>query len=276
VGDGVQGNSSANLLDLDPIPTPALPSKGSGRWVRQPHLLVHFFTSSLFPSPFHLKKPHNPAGVHPMSRPMKKFLLLLLATMCCGVVVAAEPARFIGKVVVEWLDDDPFIPSMRLVENFGFQDASGKTWMVDKGATLDGRSLPLLFRDMFGVAFLGSYRKTSVLYDHYCRTLSAPWRDVQRLFYNASLAEGVDEGEAKLMYMALYAAGMRWEMKSSSCFSHCHASAPSLTWKPDIHDLDLKPVQAWILQAAPNVDAIDARLDALIKRPGPHVFEQGR
>src|SRR5689334_25042227 len=106
---------------------------------------------------------------------MKKPWVLLFATMCCSLVAAVAPGNFVGRVVVEWLDDDPFIPSMRLVEDFGFQDANGKAWMVGKGAVLDGRSLPLLFRDMFGVAFLGSYRKTSVLYDHYCRTLSAPW-----------------------------------------------------------------------------------------------------
>ena len=191
-------------------------------------------------------------------------------------MAAAESGRFLGRVMVEWLDDDPFIPSMRLLDDFGFQDPSGKTWMAQKGAVLDGRSFPLVFRDLFGVPFLGSYRKSSVLYDHYCRVMTEPWRAVQRMFYSASLTEGVDDSEAKLMYMALYAGGLRWEMRNSSCFSHCHASASSLTWKPDIRDVDLSPIAGWIRQASPELDAIDARLDGIIKRPGPHVFEQGR
>jgi hypothetical protein len=206
---------------------------------------------------------------------MNKLLLLLAATILCRAAVAADPGHFAGKVVVEWLDD-PFIPSMRLQEDFSFQDARGKKWLAPKDAVLDGRSLPPVFRDAFGPAFLGQYRKTSVLYDHYCRAMSESWRDVQRMFYGASLAEGVDEPEAKLMYMTLYAGGARWEMKTSSCFSHCHAAAPSLAWKPDIRDLDLTPLVAWIRQASPDLDAIDARLDSVIRRPGPHVFEQGR
>src|SRR5262245_34093100 len=121
---------------------------------------------------------------------MKKFILLLVAALSCS---AAERGHFVGKVMLEWLDDDPFIQRMRLLEDFGFQDARGKTWIADKGAVLDGRSLPLLFRDTFGLPFEGTYRKTSVLYDHYCRTMSEPWRDVHRMFYFASVTEGVED-----------------------------------------------------------------------------------
>jgi hypothetical protein len=210
---------------------------------------------------------------------MKKLLLLLVllaAVMGCSAVQAADPARFIGKVAVEWLDDDPFIPRMRLLEDFGFQDARGKSWVAQKGSVLDGRSLPLVFRDMFGSAFQGSYRKTSVLYDHYCHAMSEQWPEVHRMFYAASIAEGVDETEARLMYMALYAGGLRWEMKGSTCFRGCHASAAALTWKPEIQDLDLRPINAWIRQSSPDLDGIDARLNEVIRKPGPHIFVQRR
>jgi hypothetical protein len=207
---------------------------------------------------------------------MKKFLWLLAAVACCSAVAAGQSGHFLGKVVVEWLDDDPFISRMRLLEDFGFEDALGRTWVADKGSVIDGRSLPLVFRDWFGLPFEGPYRKTALIYDHYCQTMSEPWRGVHRMFYFASIAEGADESEAKLMYMALYAGGLRWEMKGSSCYRGCHASAAALTWKPEIQELDLKPTAAWIRQSAPDLDAIDAHLDAIIAKPGPHVFVQRR
>jgi hypothetical protein len=76
---------------------------------------------------------------------MNKFLTLLAATILCRAALAADPGHFAGKVVVEWLDD-PFIPSMRLQEDFSFQDARGKKWLAPKDAVLDGRSLPPVFR----------------------------------------------------------------------------------------------------------------------------------
>jgi hypothetical protein len=207
---------------------------------------------------------------------MSRVALLLVLVAGCALALAADSARFVGRVVVEWLDDDPFIPSLRLVEDFGFQDGQGNTFLVPKGSVLDGRSLPPTFRDLFGGPFVGQYRKTSVIYDHLCRSMSEQWKVADRLFYHAAVAEGVEDNEAKQMYMTLYAGGLRWEPKGSTCYSHCHTSASALTWKPDLQDLDLKPIAGWIRETSPSVEAIDAKLDQLIKRPGPHVFVQAR
>jgi hypothetical protein len=51
-------------------------------------------------------------------------------------------------------------------------------------------------------------------------------------------------------------------------------AATSLTWKPAATPEEIQPVLQWIAQTAPTLDAIDARLDAAIKKPGPHVFAQ--
>src|SRR5689334_3033229 len=198
---------------------------------------------------------------------MKRIALLIALASCTWLAWAAESGRFLGKVVVEWLDDDPFIPGMRLAEDFGYVDGAGKTWLAPKSVVVDGRALPLIFRDGFGGPFVGQYRKTSVLYDHYCRTMSEPWKDVHRMFYHAAVSEGVDDAEAKLMYMTLYAGGLRWEMKGSTCYTHCHVSASALTWKPDLQTVDLKSVAGWIRQSSPSLDEIDARLNEVIKRP---------
>jgi hypothetical protein len=189
--------------------------------------------------------------------------------------LSAGQARFVGKVVVEWLDD-PFVPTLQLREDFGFQDQDGKLWLAPRGQVLDGASIPLAFRDMIGMPFVGDYRRASVVYDYYCHVMSEPWRDVHRMFYYASLTEGVGEVNAKVMYAALYAAGLRWEMPGSSCFKSCHAAAQSLTWRPYVEEKDLEPVVDWVKQANPPLREIDERVDAAVKRPGPHVFAQGR
>jgi hypothetical protein len=191
-----------------------------------------------------------------------------------AAALSAGQGRFVGTVVVEWLDD-PFVAKLQLREDFGFEDQSGKLWLARQGQVLDGTSIPLVFRDMIGMPFVGDYRRASIVYDYYCHVMSEPWRDVHRMFYNASLTEGVGEVDAKVMYAALYAAGMRWEMPGSSCFRSCHAAAPSLTWKPYVEEKEVGPVVEWIRQVNPALEEIDARVDAAVKRPGPHVFAQG-
>ena len=205
---------------------------------------------------------------------MTRGLFVLLGISLSAAVLSAAQGRFVGKVVVEWLDD-PFVAKLQLREDFGFEDQAGKLWLARQGQVLDGASIPLVFRDMIGMPFVGTYRRASIIYDYYCQAMSEPWRDVHRMFYYASLTEGAGEVNAKIMYAALYAAGLRWEMRGSSCFRSCHAAASSLSWKPQVEDKDVRPVADWIRQANPGLEEIDARVDAAVKKPGPHVFAQG-
>jgi len=206
---------------------------------------------------------------------LKRLTLMLVSAGLGAWCVAAETPGFVGRVVVEWLDDDPFVPRMRLVEAFGFRDARGRHWHAEQGQVLDGRSIPLVFRDTIGPPFAGDYRKSAVVYETQCYAMQAPWREVHRLFYDASLAEGVPELDAKLMYMALYAGGLRWEQRGSSCFGHCHSAATSLSWMPLTSAEEIKPVADWIRRANPRLEQIDRQLDATVMKPGPHVFAQG-
>jgi len=204
-----------------------------------------------------------------------KGALFLAGVFVCAAALAAGQGRFVGKVVVEWLDD-PFVPKMQLREDFGFEDAAGKLWLARQGQVLDGAALPPMFRTIIGMPFDGDYRRSSVVYDYYCHAMTEPWRAVHRMFYHAAVTEGVDEAHAKLMYAAVYAAGMRWETPGSSCFKSCHAAAPALAWKPAVDEKDVAPVIEWVRQANPALEEIDARLDTALKRPGPHVFAQTR
>jgi hypothetical protein len=205
---------------------------------------------------------------------MKKILSVLAGVFVGAAALSAAQGKFVGKVVVEWLDD-PFVARFQLREDFGYEDRAGKLWLAPRGQVLDGASIPLVFRETVGMPFVGDYRRASVVYDYYCHVMSEPWRDVHRMFYNASLTEGVGEVNAKVMYAALYAAGLRWEMPGSSCFKSCHAAAPSLSWKPQVEAGDVKPVVEWIRQTNPGLEEIENRVDAVLKKPGPHVFAQG-
>ena len=206
---------------------------------------------------------------------MKQVAVLVLGACLGAWCAAAEGPGFVGRVVVEWLDDDPYVPRMRLAEDFGFRDTGGRQWLASRGQVLDGRSIPPLFRDLIGAPFAAEYRRSTVVYESQCRAMQAPWREVKRLFYEASLAEGVPGIDAKLMYATLYAAGPRWEPRGSSCFRGCHASAEALTWMPATSAEEIAPVVHWVRQADPPLDQIARRLDATIMKPGPHIFVQG-
>ena len=99
--------------------------------------------------------------------------------------------KFDGRVVVEWLDD-PFVPTMRLVEPFGYQQSQGKSWQVPQGYVIKGRGMPPLFRDLIGQPFNGSFRKAAIVYDHATQEMVDPWDDAQRMFLEASVTEGVE------------------------------------------------------------------------------------
>jgi len=205
---------------------------------------------------------------------MNRGLFVLAGVFVGAAALAAAQGKFVGTVVVEWLDD-PFVPKLQLREDFGFEDQAGKLWLAPQGQVLDGASIPPAFRDRIGMPFVGDYRRASVVYDYYCHVMSEPWRDVHRMFYSASLTEGVGEVNAKVMYATLYAAGLRWELPGSSCFRSCHAAAPSLTWKPQVEETDVRPVVEWVRQVNPTLEEIDKRVDGVLKKPGPHVFAQG-
>jgi Protein of unknown function (DUF1353) len=206
---------------------------------------------------------------------MNKSIFLLAAACACATALAAGYGKFSGKVVVEWLDQDGAQPKMKLLDDFVFEDATGKTWLTPKGYVIDGASIPPAFQSLIGPPFAGGYRKAAVVHDYYCRAKAEPWKSVHRMFYDASLAGGVVEAEAKVMFMAVYAQGPRWESKGSRCYYSCHASAAQLAWKPVVSEMDLRPIVDWIQEADPGLDEIEQRVDAVTKKPGPHLFAQG-
>ena len=100
---------------------------------------------------------------------MKKrlaFLVSALAITGAFVTVANGVGQggFEGKVVVERLDEG-FVPSMRVVEDFGFRQAKGKFWKVRRGEVFDGKGMPSLLCDLAGSPYEGNFRNAAMVYE---------------------------------------------------------------------------------------------------------------
>ncbi len=207
------------------------------------------------------------------TRRLKRVVCAASAGLCLAAF--AEPGGFGGSVVVEWLEQAGAHQRMKLLEDFTFEDTRGRRWVAPKNHVIDSASIPPAFRSLIGPPFDGPYRKAAVLHDYYTMAKADDWRDVRRMFFDASRASGIAESEAKVMYMAVYAEAQRWEPRPSSCFGHCHAGRTELVWRPVVAENDLRPIVEWIDRDDPSLDEIDERVDAATRKPGPHLFAQG-
>ena len=208
---------------------------------------------------------------------MRIFLLALFAAGMYATSSSADQAGFSGRVVVEVLDEIEFVHKLRLLENVSYLDSGGRRWLAKRGGILDGETVPRQFVTVGDLPFPSEYRKAAVVHDFFSRAKTIPWKEVHRMLYDASIAEGVVENQAKLLYAAVYAGGWRWEVyDGSSCYRSCHTAVLSLAWKPKSTRKEIDPVLQWIMEAGPNLDQIDQRIDAAIRQPGPHIFAQPR
>jgi len=194
--------------------------------------------------------------------------------LLCAAGVAADAPRFTGRLAVELIDAIDFNHRFRLLEDFGFIDARGKSWIAPRGGIVDDEAVPREFQALMGLPYFAEYRKAAMVHAYFRQQRTQPWQPVHRMLYEAAVAEGVTEWQARVLYAAVYAAGWRWEPPGSSCYRSCHASATSLGWRPDVTAAEIDPVLQWITQSNPALDEIDARLDATIAKPGPHLFAQ--
>ena len=203
----------------------------------------------------------------------KALLLLTLAALCSGGLLAAGQPRFDGRLILEWIEDNQFVAAMRLVEQFSFIQATGKTWTVPVGGVVDGRSLSPLFVRLSGHPFEGGFRKAAVVYDYASKEMSQPWRQAQHMFLEGSVTEGILPIEAKVMYLLLNATGPRWVVREdSSCFDQCHTGDSELAWRPLVDDDPVIALVSWVREDDPSLEEIDQRVSDVILHPGPHIF----
>jgi hypothetical protein len=119
---------------------------------------------------------------------------------------------FVGRVVVEWIEENEGERKMRLVEPFSYIDNDGIRWDVPAGHLVDGASIPQSLWSVVGSPYVGKYRKASVIHDYYCDVKTAPSGRVHKMFYDAMLASGVESLRAGLMYEAVDQFGPSWRL----------------------------------------------------------------
>ncbi|HYC59446.1 MAG TPA: DUF1353 domain-containing protein [Thermoanaerobaculia bacterium] len=183
-----------------------------------------------------------------------------------SVLALTEPAQsataqFIGRVVVQWVDGEKGADrAMVLMEPFGFRDADGRAWMVPKGTKIDGASIPRAFWTVVGSPFTGDYRRASVVHDHYCVTKERPWQAVHRMFYDAVLAGGVPEAQAKVLYAAVYGGGPRWAPIAGAE----PGQDQFITVTPDLSEEEMRQLAQWIQEEDPDLASVERKVQEVV------------
>ena len=183
------------------------------------------------------------------------FWTLLFVVLLTNQAVAAK-GRFVGEVVAKWVSDGQ---RMQLAEQFAYVDAQGERWIVPEGTIVDGASIPRPLWSIVGAPFTGKYRQASVIHDYLCQQMSRPWRDVHKIFFEASLVEGNGLYHAKLMYGAIYAWGPRWEIVDGSPKRTQNSVRPPT-------GNQFKDLAEWIKSDDPSLDAIQNYIDQGFQR----------
>ncbi len=204
---------------------------------------------------------------------MKSVWLAIALVLMFTSSLGAERGGFEGNLVLEPVEDS-FVAAIRVVEDFAYRDAGGKHWTISRGEVFDGRGLPRLFRDIGGPPYEGGYRKSSVVYESATQKRTENWEKAQRMFFEASLTEGMSAPEAKVLYLLLVVQGTRWEVPGSGCFGVCHMVSVPLEWRPVIDEARTAALVNWVRASNPAVEEIDLRGQSAIRAPGPHIFAQ--
>jgi hypothetical protein len=200
--------------------------------------------------------------------PMRRthILLALVFTACAGHkppawdVVAVRQQHpwgyYSGQVEARWENDGRH---MTLLSELRYTDPEGVIWVAPAGSVVDGASIPRALWSLMGGPFDGKYRNGSVLHDVAYDQKSRPWKQCDRMFYNAMRCSGVSATEAKTMYYALYRHGRHWK--------HTHFLPDSALAEDEVvpratavsEEEDVAAARDWIENARPSLAQIEAR-----------------
>lgn len=195
-----------------------------------------------------------------MSRVLAISILHMLMLHCS---VSNAQGTFTGRVAVEWLTGVNPERDMKLLEPFTFTDHAGKRWHVPAGTVVNGASIPRAFWTLVGSPYTGNYRRASVVHDYYCDTKDEKWEAVHRMFYDAMVAGGVSELEAKLLYGAVYAGGPRWDIVVTKNLQGTEERIV-IPRSVVISDQAQQEANAWIRSTNPSLEEIERRLETQV------------
>ena len=119
------------------------------------------------------------------------------------------PGEFLGGLPhLEFMPDGR---QMRLLRKFGFKDDNGLEWWAPKGCIIDGASIPRALWSVSGPPFVGKYRNSSIIHDHYCKTKTRSFESTHEMFYQSCVVAGLSEFQAGKMFGAIMVGGPRWD-----------------------------------------------------------------
>ena len=116
-----------------------------------------------------------------------------------------KAARFIGILGLQAVPNSD--GTYTTLTDFSFLDSMGKTWLVPKGFLFTGSSVPRIAWSSLSPS--GNAAAALVLLEYFSTQRTAPSSTVHRMFYDALLASGVDQLQAKVFYVALQTFGSR-------------------------------------------------------------------
>jgi hypothetical protein len=202
------------------------------------------------------------------SRPMTKtyILLALIFTACSGHelpawdVVAVRQQHpwgyYSGQVEARWENDGR---QMTLLSELRYTDPEGVIWIAPAHSVVDGASIPRALWSVMGGPFDGKYRNASVLHDVAYDQKARPWKQCDRMFYNAMRCSGVSATEAKTMYYALYRHGRHWKRPLFSPDSGIAEDEVVPRAIAVTEEEDMAAARDWIENAKPSLAQIEAR-----------------
>ena len=86
------------------------------------------------------------------------------------------------------------------------------------------------------------------------------------MFYFATLAGGVEESTAKLMYVAVYAGGPRWTMvepQAKKNVTKKKVTKKKAATRPSYDETEVQDLKRWVSEDNPSLAEIEAELERL-------------
>ena len=197
---------------------------------------------------------------------------------------------FNGVVQAEFIipakPDDNF-RDMKLLSPFSYKDPRGVVWEVPKDYITNGASVPWGLWNIVGGPYDGPYRDAAVIHDFYTEFKLRPWEDTHRMYYEASVARGVSDNRASIMYAGLLVGADRWDPPSAATtppkkaqmmpdsFKLAQVPAPSTSKNiapgatPSQTEQQMfNELKAWIEREKPSPAEIAKKVDELRKAAG--------
>jgi hypothetical protein len=175
--------------------------------------------------------------------------------------------QFIGKNEAEWINTEEGNRQMKLLNDFGYVDAKGKTWQVASGSLIDESLIPKSLWNRVGSPLTGDYRDAAIVHNYYCKSWNENWYATHEMFYEACLTAGLPQTKAKLLFATVYANVPRWIPHYGK--SGLNATTLSLLgynlYRVSIPEPAFNEVMNWIETTDPALSEIVTRLQCSMK-----------